>query len=480
MRLKPVSPKQKAILDFAESTDVALICDGSVRSGKTTIMTLSFLLWAMKNFDRTNFGICGKTVQSAERNILKPLLEVDGLGAAFAMSYKVSTHVLTVRCGTAENWFYFFGGKDESSYMLIQGITLAGVLFDEVALMPESFVEQALARAASYAKPKYYFNCNPESPQHWFYRSWIEHPRENTQRIHFQLEDNPILSPEMIGRTKAMYSGVFYDRYILGRWVVAEGLVYPMFSSERNVTSTRGSGGKYYISIDYGTLNPTAFGLWRVHNGRAVMEKEYYHSGRETNQQKTDEEYYRALEEFAEGYKIERVIVDPSAASFIECIRRHGKFAVWKANNAVLDGIRLTGALLQSGALLFHESCTHTFREFGLYSWDTDAEEDRVIKENDHCLTGDTLVDTVDGQVPIENLVGESGLVWCTDGENVLKRRFHDVRMTQESAEIFELTLNNGKTIKATSEHPILTKRGWVAIKDLRSDDEIACIGGTK
>lgn len=174
MQIKTLSEKQREIMRFIDTDDMALICDGSVRSGKTTIMSVAFVLWAMANYDRTNFAICGKTVQAAERNILKPLVEVEGLGAALAMQYKVSTHVLTVRCGDVVNWFYFFGGRDESSYMLIQGITLAGVLFDEVALMPRSFVEQALSRAISFERPKYFFNCNPESPQHWFYKEWIE------------------------------------------------------------------------------------------------------------------------------------------------------------------------------------------------------------------------------------------------------------------------------------------------------------------
>nr|DAI96205.1 MAG TPA: large terminase [Bacteriophage sp.] len=384
MRLKKLSQKQREIFDFCKTDETTMICDGSVRSGKTTIMTLAFLAWAMQNYDRTNFAICGKTVQSAERNILRPLMEVEGLGAALALSYKVSTRVLTVRCGARVNWFYLFGGKDESSYMLIQGITLAGVLFDEVALMPQSFVEQATARAISFENPKYFLNCNPESPANWVYKKYIEQPPAGTRHIHFLLEDNPILTPQMIERTKAMYSGVFYDRYILGLWRIAEGLVYPMFDRERNVTSERGGPGRYWISSDYGTQNPTVFALWREYGGKAVMEKEYYHSGRESGRQKTDEEYYQDLEAFADGYRIERVVLDPSAASFAECIRRHGKFSVWKANNAVLDGIRFTGACIKSGIIKFHESCKNAFREFGLYSWDKDAGEDRVIKENDH------------------------------------------------------------------------------------------------
>ena len=187
---------------------------------------------------------------------------------------------------------------------------------------------------------------------------------------------------------KKEYAGtVYYDRYILGLWRQAEGLVYPMFSMNKHTVHGKPDGpGVYYISIDYGTANPTAMGLWRVHRGEAVMMKEYYYDGRAKRKQKTDEEYYQDLEAFAEGKKIERVIVDPSAASFRECIHRHGKFAVWDADNSVLNGIRLTATLLQTGRLKFHESCENTFREFQSYMWDGDAGEDKVIKENDHAM----------------------------------------------------------------------------------------------
>lgn len=385
MKFETLSPKQAEIFKFIFSDDYALICDGAVRSGKTTIMVSAFVIWAMEQFDRTNFGICGKTVQSAERNVLKPLQQSEDL--PYTMTYKVSTRILTVRCGDKVNWFYLFGGKDESSYMLIQGITLAGVLFDEVALMPKSFVEQALSRAISFDKPKYFFNCNPESPNHYFYKEWIETLRPGTRHIHFLLEDNPILTAQMIERTKSMYSGVFYDRYILGKWVAAEGLVYPMFDRNKHVVDTvPNHSGKYYISIDYGTVNPFSMGLWNLHDGHACRVKEYYYNSRKKLKQKTDEEYYSDLEKFAEGYCIERIVVDPSAASFIECVRRHGKFAVWKANNSVIDGIRFTGTLLQAGRLSFHKSCVDIISEFGAYLWDEKSTEDTVIKENDHAM----------------------------------------------------------------------------------------------
>lgn len=381
-----ISAKQKKILAYPYSKYDALICDGAVRSGKTSIMMWAYVRWAMENFSGQRFGVCGRTVDSCTKNIIVPFTAMSLAKERYIVRWRRGDKVMEVRRGAVTNYFEVFGGKDEASYTLIQGRTLAGVLLDEVVLMPRSFVEQALARC-SVDGAKLWFSCNPGSPQHWFYLEWIKrHKERNALYLHFEMTDNPSLPQRTLERYQSMYSGVFYDRYIRGLWVLAEGLVYPMFSRDRNVTSERGGLGTYYISCDYGTQNPTAFGLWRVNGGLAVMEKEYYHSGRATNRQKTDEEYYQDLEQFADGYKIERIIIDPSAASFAECIRRHGKFAVWKANNSVLDGIRLTGALLQSGRLKFHESCVHAFEEFGLYSWAKDTPEDTVIKENDHVM----------------------------------------------------------------------------------------------
>lgn len=381
-----ISRKQAKILAFPYTNYDALICDGAVRSGKTSIMMWAFVQWATENFSGQRFGICGKTVDSCVKNIVVPFTSMSLTKERYIIRWRRSDKILEVRRGAVTNYFEVFGGKDEGSAALIQGRTLAGVLLDEVVLMPRSFVEQALTRC-SVDGAKLWFSCNPGSPQHWFYTEWIQRSKErNALYLHFEMTDNPGLSQKTLERYQAMFSGVFYDRYIRGLWVIAEGLVYPMFSRGVNVTSERGGPGTYYISCDYGTQNPTVFGLWRVHKGEAVMEKEYYHSGRETNRQKTDEEYYQDLEAFAAGYKIERIIIDPSAASFAECIRRHGKFPVWNANNAVLDGIRLTGALLKAGKLKFHESCVKTFEEFGLYSWDSEAAEDKVIKENDHSM----------------------------------------------------------------------------------------------
>lgn len=381
-----ISEKQMKILAFPYTKYEAIICDGAIRSGKSSIMMWAFVKWGMMNFDGQRFAICGKSVDSCIKNVIQPFLAMSLARETYRLRWRRIDKVLEVQNGNVTNLFEVFGGKDESSFALIQGRTLAGVLLDEVALQPRSFVEQALARC-SVTGSRFWFNCNPGPPSHWFYQEWIKQTeRHKALHLHFLLEDNPALDPEIVERYKNTYAGVFYRRYILGEWCVADGLVYPMFDKAKHIATEQHSGGVYYISIDYGTLNPTAMGLWQLRNGKAVMLKEYYYDGRKQKRQKTDEEYADDLEAFAEGYQIERVIVDPSAASFKETLRRRGKFAVMDANNAVLDGIRLTGSLLLAGRLLFDASCENTFDEFGSYCWDEKKETDAVVKESDHAM----------------------------------------------------------------------------------------------
>ncbi len=381
-----ISEKQMKILAFPYTKYEAIICDGAIRSGKSSIMMWAFVKWGMMNFDGQRFAICGKSVDSCIKNVIQPFLAMSLARETYRLRWRRIDKVLEVQNGNVANLFEVFGGKDESSFALIQGRTLAGVFLDEVALQPRSFVEQALARC-SVTGSRFWFNCNPGPPSHWFYQEWIKQTeRHKALHLHFLLEDNPALDPEIVERYKNTYAGVFYRRYILGEWCVADGLVYPMFDKAKHIATEQHSGGVYYISIDYGTLNPTAMGLWQLRNSKAVMLKEYYYDGRKQKHQKTDEEYADDLEAFAEGYQIERVIVDPSAASFKETLRRRGKFAVMDANNAVLDGIRLTGSLLLAGRILFDASCENTFDEFGSYCWDEKSQTDAVVKESDHAM----------------------------------------------------------------------------------------------
>lgn len=381
-----ISPKQKKILAFPYSSYDAIICDGAVRSGKTSIMVVAFIDWAMREFSNQRFGICGKTVDSATKNIITPYISMVYSKKKYTIRWRRSEKILEVSRGAVRNYFEVFGGKDESSFMLIQGRTLAGILLDEVALMPQSFVQQALARC-SVDGAKLWFSCNPDSPRHWFYTDWImRHKERNALYLRFSMEDNPSLSEKVLERYRSSFSGVFYDRYIRGLWVVAEGLVYPMFDAGAHLCKDHGTSGVYYVSMDYGTINPTAIGLWRIQDGTAAMEREYYYSGRAKQVQKTDEEYYQDLRKFIGDTPIQRIIIDPSAASMKACIRRHGEFKTQDADNSVLDGIRFTATMLKSGKLKFHESCTETVKEFGLYRWDEKSDKDAVIKENDHSM----------------------------------------------------------------------------------------------
>ncbi len=367
----------------------AVIADGSIRSGKTMSMSLSFVLWAMSNFNECNFAICGKTVGSCRRNVITPLLSM--IRQRYRIKDKRSDNVIIIESGNIKNSFYIFGGKDESSQDLIQGITLAGVLLDEVALMPQSFVNQATGRC-SVEGARFWFNCNPDTPYHWFYQNWIKKADEkNALHLHFTMDDNLTISEETKKRYQSMYSGTFYERYILGLWVAAEGLIYPMFSKALHVVKAEPRHcSKYYVSVDYGTLNPFSAGLWGKSGNIWYRIKEYYYDGRKQGYQKTDEEYYTELEQLTKGLNVTGVIVDPSAASFITVIRRKGRYNVIPADNNVLDGIRYTADCLKNNKIKFNECCENTFAEFVSYVWDTKyaqkTGEDKPVKEHDHAM----------------------------------------------------------------------------------------------
>ena len=390
MKNTSFSPKQKTALTWwmpgrETSHHEAIVCDGAVRSGKTLAMGLGFFLWAMACFDKQRFGICGKTIQSLRRNVLAEILpRLTKLGMVW--KEKRSENLLVVTFHGRENRFYIFGGRDESSASLIQGITFAGILMDEVALMPRSFVEQACARC-SVTGSRLWFNCNPAGPTHWFYRSWIlEAEKRNCLRLHFTMEDNPSLSPEIKARYERLYTGVFYRRYIQGQWAQAEGRVYDFFDSGMVKPAPVGTYTKWYVSCDYGTVNPTSMGLWGQLGGVWYRVKEFYFSSRQAQRQMTDEEYATALQNLVGQRSVTAVIVDPSAASFIEVLRRRG-WRVQKADNDVLTGIRLTSDALKDGRIVICEGCADCIREMDEYVWDlSSGAKDRVKKEHDHAM----------------------------------------------------------------------------------------------
>lgn len=393
MKFKEFSPKQLEALCWWHPTNKnsrynAIICDGAVRSGKTLCLSLSFLFWSFAEFNEKDFALCGKTIGSLRRNLVTPLLSVlRSLG--FDCKQILSKNVIEITYRGVFNRFYLFGGKDESSASLIQGVTLAGVLFDEVALMPRSFVEQALARC-SVENSRFWFNCNPEHPSHWFYLNWIQKSKQkNALYLHFKMQDNPSLSVSVLERYQNLYHGAFYKRYVLGEWTAAHGSVYPMFSEKEHVVNSLPKDlTRYIISCDYGTINPTSMGLWGFSptNSTWYRIKEFYHSSRETSAIKTDAEYTEHMCELAGNKKIEAVVIDPSAASFIQCLRNTGQFKIIPAENQVLDGIRLVAGALSEKKLQFHFSCVASIKEFSLYRWNLEAGKDIPIKDDDHAM----------------------------------------------------------------------------------------------
>lgn len=380
------SPKQRQVLTWWQTCRwQALICDGAVRSGKTFCMGLSFFLWAQHDFNGRQFALCGKTVGALRRNLLTelvPCLRRIGM----EVRENRSANSLTVVYAGHRNQFLLFGGKDASSAALIQGSTLAGLLLDETALMPRAFVEQAVARC-SVRGSRLWFNCNPEGPEHWFYKEWIEKAESRgALRLHFTMEDNPGLPPEIRQRYERLYTGVFYRRFVLGEWAAAQGLVYDFFDPDKDAAEVPdGPFSAWRVSVDYGTVNPLSMGLWGEKNGVWYRVEEVYYDSRREGRQKTDAEYAEMLEQLAAGRDIQRVIVDPSAASFIETLRRKG-WQVMKADNDVADGIRVTADLLRQRRIVLCRPCRDCLREIALYCWDERSGRDTPRKEHDHAM----------------------------------------------------------------------------------------------
>lgn len=383
------SPKQKKVLtwwcDSSPDRDrEAIICDGAVRSGKTFCMALSFFCWAMRRFHGAQFALCGQTAEAVRRNILQPVMgELEALG--FRLHEQIGRNRMEVRFCGRENIFYLFGGKDEGCAGRIQGITLAGAMLDEAALMPRSFVEQTVARC-SVEGAKVWFGCNPQGQEHWFYKEWVLKSEEhNALRVRFRMEDNPSLSEAVLERYRRSFRGSFYKRFVLGEWCAAEGRVYDFFDESWVREVPEGDFEEWQISCDYGTVNPTSMGLWGRQGKVWYRVDEFYYDSRRTGRQKTDGEYVADLERLAGGRAIRRVLVDPSAVSFMTALREKG-LPVAPADNRVLTGIRVTAELLKRGRLVICKPCRDAIREFSLYCWEGKGERDRVVKEYDHAM----------------------------------------------------------------------------------------------
>ena len=378
-----------------------VIAEGAIRAGKTIIMGLSFILWSMQKSSDINYAICGKTVASTRRNIIEPLIEMLKQRKFKVIDRKTEGKLIVIK-NNNKNTYYIFGGKDEGSASLIQGITLGGVLFDEVALMPRSFVEQAMARC-SVNGSKYWFNCNPEGPQHWFYVEHILKWKERKYiRIHFCLEDNPSLSKERIDNYKSLYTGIFYKRFILGEWAFADGIVYDMITDENfYYNSNRESvvpikiienDIKPYYGVDFGTANPQVYlEVYKyVDYAKKEMcfyvENEYYWNSRKKLMQKTPDEYVSDFNNWCKEFSC--LIIDPSATPLKAAHRKYGHNVI-NAKNNVEEGIIGLSTLFANKMIKINkDNCPNLCAELCLYRWNEKKLNngvEEVLKENDHC-----------------------------------------------------------------------------------------------
>ncbi|MEG0872973.1 MAG: PBSX family phage terminase large subunit [Clostridia bacterium] len=344
-----------------------IIADGAVRSGKTVSMSPSFVIWGMEQFDECDFAICGKTIGSLKRNVINTLKK-QLLSLKYRYEHKRSENLLIVSKNNKTNYFYLFGGKDEASQDLIQGMTLAGIFFDEVALMPESFVEQGIARL-SVEEAKFWFNCNPRNPNHWFKLNYVDKIKEkNILYLHFTMDDNLTLSEKVKERYKRMFTGVFYKRNILGLWVTAEGSIYNVFSENKEKYYTdKADYDVIQIGLDFGGNKSAhtlvATGIKNNYSKLTALMSDRYEATGMTPQQlynKVDEFIDKVQQKYGQIYVI---YCDSAEQTLINGIRemcdiKYPHIIIRNSiKNEIIDRIRCTTSLMASGRFFITRYC---------------------------------------------------------------------------------------------------------------------------
>lgn len=477
---KPFSPKQ---LDFIRNSHARLcIADGAVRSGKTIACNVRWLQY-LATGPKGDLCMMGKTRDTLQRNVLNTLFDIVG-DENYHWENKQAGELTLLgrRC-------YCFGAANEEAESKIRGATFAGALCDEANLYPRNVFVQLLARL-SVDGAQCFLNCNPDSPLHYLYTDYIRNPKvTNKQRWKFLMDDNYSLGPAYIASLKQEYSGVWYDRMILGKWVAAEGLIYDMFDPKKHVAinamqflaEVNPNAITWLVACDYGTSSVMSWGLYAVApDGRVVKKKEYYYDARLMHKQKTDFQFVEDFKHWLQGEPYPwTVYCDPSASSWKQSLRDAG-YRVADARNDVINGIRYVGTMLNTNHYLIDATCVNTIREYQTYVWDDKAQAvgvDKPLKQNDHaCVVGETEVWTTKGKKRIRDLVGKEGECWCYDTEanKFVHREFFNVQPTRFNAEVFDLILTDGRHIVATADHKVCTASGWKAIGELTQDD---CVG---
>lgn len=396
---KPFSLKQKKLLTWWHPASPysdydMVIADGSIRSGKTVAMIISFITWSLNTFSNENFILAGKSMGALKRNVLEPMFKIlNAKGLEYKYIRSENPHI-----SIGSNNYYLFGASNESAQDTLQGLTAAGAYADEAALMPESFINQMVGRC-SVEGSKVWLNCNPEGPYHYIKMEFIDRAEEKRiLHLHFTLSDNMSLSEAVKERYHRMFKGVFFQRYILGLWVMAEGVIYDSFDHTTMTVTELPPMRKYWVGVDYGTSNATTFILAGMgEDDRFYIIDEYYHSGAQSGQQKSPAQYSKDFQAWMDSkvssrgipIKPEYIFIDPSAEGFIITLWQDGVRGITQAENDVKTGIELLSSIISADRFRVHRRCQNVLKEISSYVWDPKAQqrgEDKPIKANDHTL----------------------------------------------------------------------------------------------
>lgn len=452
---------EKQILSFADSDKRLNIWEGSVRSGKSFVSILRFLK-ELRQGPPGDAMIIGQSRDAIQRNVLSEICNLIAVPLPTPKATQMRLFGRTI---------YLVGASDERAQRRIQGSTLAIAYCDEVTLMPEGFFTMLLSRL-SKAGAKLFGTTNPDSPFHWFKTKYLDRKDLEIAHFKFVLDDNPSLTQDYIEALKKEYTGLWYKRYIEGKWVLADGAVYDFFDEDLHViVDEPGPAQNYFVSIDYGTTNPCVFLLFgynSMYNPNIWCLKEYYYDSKKELRQKTDVDYADDLEFFLNGITPEKIYIDPSAASFKTELLKRDFRSICDAKNDVMNGIRFQSQMLTNGTYKIHCQCVNTIKEYSNYVWDSrsvEKGEDKPLKIHDHCFAANTPVLTTKGYVPIQN-IKQGDLVVTPFG-------IDQVYGTWESLhpkEVVEVNLC-GKSIVCTDNHRFLTTTGKKMVRELTHKD---------
>jgi PBSX family phage terminase large subunit len=380
-------PLGKALISYVDSTARMNLWEGSVSSGKTITVDYRWERF-VREYPKSNanFLLTGKTERTLKRNVIDPLIEMFGPAVinTTGMVGRGEIKIWGKRC-------YLVGANDAKAESKIRGLTLAGAYCDEMTLYPEDFFQMLITRLREPGA-QLFGTTNPDNPNHWLKVNYIDKKNPDTKVFKLTIDDNPYLDQAYVKHIKSTFTGLYYRRYILGEWCLAEGAIYDMFDEKVHVVSNApfplDSRTKWYVGIDYGTNNPTSFLMIGINNGIAYCADEYYYDSLKAARQKTDQEYADDFKKFIGDKKLYQIIIDPSAASFKLLLKRQGYF-VRDAEHEVIDGIRTVGTMLGNKKYYINRKCINHINEFSGYVWDeksVERGEDKPMKQNDHTL----------------------------------------------------------------------------------------------